>query len=174
MVDSADVIGQIERIRFTPVRLREGYDMGDVDAFLDRLAQAARDGQAFAPIVEQARFERVRLREGYDIGEVDDFVARMSAVVPVAGEREAREAAASPRVKALVDLIRGARFETTMMRPGYPVAEVDQLLDELVEAALSDESLQPLLGSASFTAKRGRQGYAPADVDRFLRDLPTG
>jgi DivIVA domain-containing protein len=174
VADSADVIAQIDKIRFSPVRLREGYAMGEVDDFLDQLQNAARSGQPFAPLVAAAQFTKVRAREGYDIDDVDAFLARMSSVVPVIGEREAREAAAGPRAKALVERIRGARFRRTMIRPGYSTTDVDQLLDDLLEAALSDQSLQPLLGSASFTPRRWVEGYSPQDVDQFVRDLAAG
>ena len=32
-----DLVREIGRARFTPVRLREGYDMGEVDRFLERI-----------------------------------------------------------------------------------------------------------------------------------------
>src|SRR4051794_13212792 len=108
MVDSGDVIRDIERVRFTPVRMREGYDMGEVDEFLDRLVEAARAGRSFGAMVAGTTFTRVRLREGYDIADVDTFLARMAEVTPVPDERANRESAAGPATRELVARIRGA------------------------------------------------------------------
>jgi DivIVA domain-containing protein len=76
----------VDNVRFTPVRLRTGYDMGDVDAYLDRVkahldrldAAVAGTGQAPGPLA-RAVFTPVRLREGYDIGEVDAFLDQVDA-----------------------------------------------------------------------------------------------
>ncbi|RNL79557.1 DivIVA domain-containing protein [Nocardioides marmorisolisilvae] len=171
MADSDDVIRRIDRMRFTPVRLREGYDMGEVDDLLDRLVQAAREGHAFAPIVAGAKFTPVRMREGYDMGEVDAFLAKMAGLTPVAGESAAREAAASPTARELVARIRDSKFRTSTFREGYPITEVDELFDELVRAALEERSLLPLIDSATFSRKKFQQVYRPEDVDQALRNL---
>ncbi|WP_274380462.1 DivIVA domain-containing protein [Nocardioides cavernaquae] len=76
----------VDNVRFTPVRLRTGYDMGDVDAYLDQVkahlealdAAVAGTGRAPGPL-KRAAFAPVRLREGYDIGEVDGFLAQVDA-----------------------------------------------------------------------------------------------
>ena len=70
---------EIERSRFTPVRLREGYDMNEVDTFLDRLCAMLRAGEPVAATIAAARFTPVRMREGYDMDEVDRLLARASA-----------------------------------------------------------------------------------------------
>jgi len=74
-----DLVQQVEGARFTPVRLREGYDMGEVDQLLDQLAANLAHHQPVRPLVEAAVFTPVRLREGYDMGEVDDFMDRIVA-----------------------------------------------------------------------------------------------
>jgi DivIVA domain-containing protein len=74
----------VEQARFTPVRLREGYDMGEVDALLDDVIEAAGRGEAVGPVIDRARFTPVRLREGYDMGEVDRFLAQLTGTGPVA------------------------------------------------------------------------------------------
>lgn len=74
----SDLAAEIESVRFTPVRLRYGYAMGEVDDLLDQLATAARSGGPLAPLVETARIEVVRLREGYDMDEVDAFLTRIA------------------------------------------------------------------------------------------------
>lgn len=74
-----------DKVIFTPVRLREGYDMGEVDAHLDLVKQtfdaldaAIAGGRPVPGVIPAARFTPVRLREGYDIGEVDAFLAEVA------------------------------------------------------------------------------------------------
>ena len=69
--------GLVERVRFTPVRLREGYDMADVDSLLDRVVEAAERGEQVAPLIDGAHFTPVRMREGYDMAEVDQFLEQL-------------------------------------------------------------------------------------------------
>jgi DivIVA domain-containing protein len=70
-----DLVESIATVRFTPVRIRDGYDMSDVDELLDRLVAALGRGEPVGPVIDDARLAHVRLREGYDIGEVDEFLA---------------------------------------------------------------------------------------------------
>jgi DivIVA domain-containing protein len=78
MVDEpASLLREIQAARFSPVRLREGYDMGDVDNFLDDLAGAIGQGADVGALVDNARFATVKLREGYDMGEVDRFLEQV-------------------------------------------------------------------------------------------------
>jgi DivIVA domain-containing protein len=70
-----DLVEAITNARFTPVRLREGYEMSEVDALLDRVVQALGRGEPIGDLLDAARPTRVRLREGYDIAEVDGFLA---------------------------------------------------------------------------------------------------
>jgi DivIVA domain-containing protein len=71
---------------FTRTRLREGYAIADVDAFLV-LVRSSLDGTAAVPLtparVREQRFATVRLREGYDEDEVDaaldEIEARLAA-----------------------------------------------------------------------------------------------
>jgi len=63
---------------FSRVRWREGYDMAEVDRFVERVL-ATLDGRPIGvPVtVEEIRtviFRGVRLREGYDMAEVDQFL----------------------------------------------------------------------------------------------------
>lgn len=75
----------VDKVRFTPVRGREGYDIGEVDAHLD-LVQSTLDaldravaGSGPLPgALPEPRFTSVRLREGYAIGEVDAFLAEVA------------------------------------------------------------------------------------------------
>ena len=72
-----DLVARIHGVRFTPVRIREGYDMGEVDRFLDELEQAVQQQAPLRPMVDGARFSPVRLREGYEMRDVDDFLERL-------------------------------------------------------------------------------------------------
>jgi DivIVA domain-containing protein len=63
---------------FTRVRWREGYDIDQVDQFVQRLL-ATLDGRPVDnPVtvdeVRNVAFDPVRLREGYDVREVDQFL----------------------------------------------------------------------------------------------------
>jgi DivIVA domain-containing protein len=68
--------------RFTPVRVREGYDMREVDLLLDELVDALEQGRPVAPLVRAARFTPTRLREGYQTDEVERFLAEMADADP--------------------------------------------------------------------------------------------
>jgi DivIVA domain-containing protein len=94
---SDDLVRRINDQRFTPVRLREGYDMGEVDQFLDRLVAGLEHAQPLAPLVESARFTPVRLREGYDMGEVDRFLDEVVAAQQAAGSTGVPVPPAPPR-----------------------------------------------------------------------------
>ena len=78
------LIQEINQVRFTPVRVREGYGMGEVDELLDQLVSALRAGEPVDELVRSARFTPVRLREGYDMAEVDRFLDRVVSVAATA------------------------------------------------------------------------------------------
>jgi DivIVA domain-containing protein len=71
----------LERPRFSTTKLREGYDIADVDDAIDRVFVALGDGATSmtASDVSSLRFEPVRLREGYDMGEVDNWLDQAAA-----------------------------------------------------------------------------------------------
>ena len=85
---SDDLARRIHDVRFTPVRLREGYDMGEVDDFLDELVDAVAMGRPIQPLVDAARFTPVRLREGYSIGDVDAFLEQLAVDASTGGPAE--------------------------------------------------------------------------------------
>ena len=70
-----ELSSRIQNIRFTTVNLREGYDIGEVDEFLDRIVVEDRAGRPIGSLVQDARFAKVRFRSAYDIDEVDRFLA---------------------------------------------------------------------------------------------------
>ncbi|WP_438939607.1 caspase, EACC1-associated type [Catenulispora pinisilvae] len=75
----------IRAVRFTTVRLREGYDEDEVDALLDSIEEALRawesgklpTNQVTLQQVHYTQFTTVRLREGYDEEEVDALLDRV-------------------------------------------------------------------------------------------------
>lgn len=77
-MNADDVARRVAEIQFTPVRMREGYDMGEVDELLDRIVAVATDPVAVRALARGARFTPVRLREGYAMAEVDRFLASLS------------------------------------------------------------------------------------------------
>jgi DivIVA domain-containing protein len=72
-----DLVEEITMARFTPTRIREGYDMAEVDELLDRVVAALGRGEPVAGLIAEARFSVVTWREGYHKAEVDDFLARL-------------------------------------------------------------------------------------------------
>lgn len=66
------------RPRFTVSRFREGYEMLEVDEFVDRVMATVERRSTSKPVtvhdIRNTRFTPVRLREGYDIVEVDEFL----------------------------------------------------------------------------------------------------
>jgi DivIVA domain-containing protein len=66
--------------RFTPVRLREGYNMMEVDEFVERVMATVNGQPVERPVtareIQNAQFSPVRMREGYDVVEVDLFLER--------------------------------------------------------------------------------------------------
>ncbi|MFD7157345.1 DivIVA domain-containing protein [Kribbella sp. NPDC059898] len=64
--------------QFTPVRLRQGYDIVQVDDLVDRVMATANGQPVSRPVTAQevrdVQFRTVRLTEGYDMSEVDAFL----------------------------------------------------------------------------------------------------
>ncbi|GAA1969945.1 hypothetical protein GCM10009798_33300 [Nocardioides panacihumi] len=75
---------EVEHARFTPTRFREGYDMAEVDRFLDDLCVRLRAGESVARYIAEARFTPVRLREGYDMGDVDSLLGHVASTADAA------------------------------------------------------------------------------------------
>lgn len=78
----------------------------------------------------------------------------------------------SPEQRAwLVHLITTARFRPVRIREGYRMAEVDDLLDQLVTALGADRPIEGLVDGAQLTRVKWREGYRSEDVDELLRSL---
>jgi DivIVA domain-containing protein len=125
----------VDKVRFTPVRLREGYDMGEVDAHLDLVQStltaldAAVEGRGPLPgVLPAPRFTPVRLREGYDIAEVDAFLGQVT-------EEETR-----------LRRLAGARITPA------PSPETDPVVDPSAPAEVIDVSAPPVATGADGAA----------------------
>jgi len=92
------LVDKVANARFSPVRIQEGYDMDEVDRFLDRLCQRLSAGEPIAGFVARARFTPTRIREGYAMGDVDDFLDRVVAEAEITTGLP--EAAALPETAA--------------------------------------------------------------------------
>ena len=83
---------EVEQVQFTTVRLRMGYDMREVDLFLDAVIETLRGfehGRAARPSrsdhterdVAAVRFSTTRFGEGYDQEEVDQLLQRVATTL---------------------------------------------------------------------------------------------
>lgn len=167
----SDLSARITDVQFKPVRLREGYDMGEVDAFLDHAAKAAAEGRSLEPLVAVARFTPVRMREGYDMAEVDAFLAEIVTGPDEVSQADAATIDENSEQHRLVSRITQVRFNPVLLREGYDMAEVDSLLDRLGAAANAGQPLAALCQAARFTPVRMREGYDQSEVDAFLAEL---
>ena len=93
-----------EHPTFSTVRMREGYDIGEVEEFLDQARAAlATDPPSMTPLdVENRRFHPVRLRTGYDMAEVEAYLDRLAEELRCRQDPEAAEQETPPRPQAPV------------------------------------------------------------------------
>ena len=89
----------LERPHFSTTKLREGYDMEEVDDAVDRVFGALAEPvpTMSAKDVTTLRFSPVRLREGYDMGQVDEWLDQAAA------ELDRSAGAAAPATPAPTD-----------------------------------------------------------------------
>ncbi|WP_116950702.1 DivIVA domain-containing protein [Jiangella endophytica] len=171
--------------RFTVVRLAEGYDIGDVDAFLDRVRTTVGTTLS-ADEVQRVQFTTVRLRAGYDMRAVDDYLDEVVAelqqppgapapAAPVAAEPEPEpepsttqwRESLSERYELLrvAERPRGERFGRTGLTKGYDADQVDAFVDE-VRGTLTSTLTRDDVVNVHFDDARG--GYRHREVDAWL------
>jgi DivIVA domain-containing protein len=144
----------VDNVRFTPVRLRTGYDMGDVDAYLDRVkahldrldAAVAGTGQAPGPLA-RAVFTPVRLREGYDIGEVDAFLDQVDA--EDARLRSLARSGLNPSTSPTTDPVVDASAPAAVVDVSAPATPPAAAVPEPLIANLTTQPLIREVGSRS-------------------------
>ena len=66
-----------------------------------------------------------------------------------------------------------SRIQDVRFREGYEMDQVDQLLDQMEDAASRGQPLQPVVDTAHFRTGKWREGYDIAEVDRFLTDIAS-
>lgn len=76
----------ITQITFKTTKFKEGYDVAEVDEFLDRVVVAldsvpGTPGTLTADDVRTARFKTSKWREGYDLAQVDDLLTQIVATL---------------------------------------------------------------------------------------------
>lgn len=107
------------------------YAAGDVDAFLSGLAAELDRGVVPDPErMRTARFRVTRLRSGYPEREVDELMRGLERRL---GEASGTGVPVSTGTEPVLARIRDAQFRTTR-RDGYDEREVDDFLDDVVEA----------------------------------------
>src|SRR5215469_18017478 len=135
------------------MRCAPGYDMEQVDAFLDAIRDTfsgVRQPPLTAEDIRTKKFATTRLRPGYDQEEVDAFLDEAEARLRIrSAERGAETAEATPHCVRCgapaverPSLVAGGpgvsparapsgspRFSTTHLRPGYDMEQVDTFLD---------------------------------------------
>lgn len=132
----------VRNVQFTTVRLREGYDMREVDEFLDRIIATFEERErGSAPsasaltgdTVREQHFRTVRLAEGYDLEEVDTFLDQVSATLderrPIGAGHSApatSATASTPSTSGLLPEALVARLSTAI--PACPVTAPIQVI----------------------------------------------
>lgn len=119
----------VRNVQFTTVRLREGYDMREVDEFLDRIVltleeresgRAASASALTGDTVREHQFKTVRLAEGYDLGEVDTFLDNVTATLDEQPPTVRSGSAADPGAPS-APLTNGMTPEALMARLGTAI-----------------------------------------------------
>jgi DivIVA domain-containing protein len=72
----------VGRASFATTLGRRGYQQGEVDALLVKVAETLREGEPLADLVRRTHLTTVRLEDGYDPSQVDDFVAAVVNLDP--------------------------------------------------------------------------------------------
>ncbi|WP_020391155.1 DivIVA domain-containing protein [Kribbella catacumbae] len=176
---------------FTRVRWREGYDVSDVDAFIERLMATVEGRYVEHPVtaddIRNVIFTPVRLREGYAVGEVDAFLdqALQSMLGGPAADRPGDRTSASPadrpvdrtsadRPAASRRQRDAPRFSPVKLREGYDMAEVDDFVDRVMATVNGLPVDRPVTSSEvrtiQFSSVRIREGYDVMEVDLFLEE----
>lgn len=162
--------------RFTVVRLAEGYDIAEVDAFTDRI-RATLGTTLSDDDVRHVQFTTVRLRAGYDMRAVDEYlddvIARLSVAPtppavaePQPNATERRESLAERHaLLGVADRERGRRFGRTRFGRGYRPDQVDAFVDE-VRGTLSTTLTRAEVMHARFDVAWG--GYRLGEVDAWM------
>lgn len=83
-MDSARLVTELTKARFRSTQLRQGYDVVQVDRFIDELVAALRAGASPAGLasrVRDVRFTTTSLQRGYDMADVDATLESLAATL---------------------------------------------------------------------------------------------
>ena len=142
-VDQAELAEWVQTRKFSTTRLRPGYDMEEVDAFLDE-AELRLAAQASARAHDAAS-------------------GPASAAVQADVEQRRPESESDPEVDRaeLAEWVQTRKFSTTGLRPGYHMEEVDAFLDEAELRLAAQASAR-----AHDAASRPASAAVQADVEQ--------
>jgi DivIVA domain-containing protein len=153
---------------FTLTRLREGYDIAQVDAFIADVVtrMAIEPPTVRVEEIRTARFKPVRLKQGYEMREVDAYLDHLEAERRKRSDDTLADHSMAHRPPA-------PPFTLTRLREGYDVEEVDAFIADVV-ARMATEP--PTVGAeeiqtAWFKPVRLKQGYEMGEVDLYLDSL---
>ena len=150
----------VEDAKFQVTKFRQGYDMIEVDDFLDRVVAAAQSGpheiRRIIADIPTAKFQVTTFREGYDMVEVDDLLdIALHALRKHIGEGADHSAnSTSSQV---------AQDHTTTP---HNDATQGESTPRRVPRLMATDVIPP-----TFTTTLFAPGYAQQNVDVFFRDL---
>lgn len=146
--------------RFTPVRLREGYDMGEVDQFLDEVEAE----------LERLNKENDDLRAKLSAAQSGDGSAVAAAPAPVFERAPEPVAPPAPVAAAPVEEIRVATVADASSAAARLLEIATRNADELVDGA--KEEADKIIGAAKTKAER-LEAETKAKTDRLESDART-
>lgn len=170
----ATVVSGPPDARFPVVRLHEGYDLAEVDAFVERI-QATMATTLRIDDVKNIEFTTVRLHEGYDMRAVDEYldevIARLSGTSAAADDDELTTTEWRESLDERYELLsvanqeRGQRFGRSGFAKGYDPDQVDAFADH-VRGTLTTSLTRAEVMNVHFDDARG--GYRHREVDAWL------
>jgi len=142
------------------------YRARDVDAFLSGVAADLDSGALPDPdYLRNVRFAVSRLGPGYPLRDVDELIRGLGRRLGEAADTAVPEGSdADP----LIARITNAQFRATRRGDGYDQREVDDFLEDVIQALRRGEEASP---PAGLTTTRLRPGYDKQDVDALMREM---
>lgn len=168
--------------RFTVGRFRSGYDIGEVDDFLDEVQRrlSAAPSEELAIAIVEKRFSLTAMRPGYDMDQVDDYLDRVVAMIRAGGpvvDRLDQEPVAevdAPELDGRPDFP-----SPGLLREGYDAGEVARFLDQIeprVRRSPHPRLAEEITGQRFTSTRRGglRQDAVDAYLERLAHVARTG
>ena len=112
-----DLIATVTGARFTPV-VRQGYVMGDVDQFLERLVVRLAAGRPVRELIEATRFPVASWTETYERTEVDLLMAQVKHKAQVDPDAPSEPVDAAPPETAVMPHVPQPRTEGVVEKKG--------------------------------------------------------